>query len=150
LSSDQSIEFSGALSAKTCPIQLLHIGYRDLETDKYYVFLIHNFKLAARSIADIYKARWQVKLFFKWIKQNLKIKSFIETSKHADMAQIWIALCVYQLLALIKFQSKLKQSMQQLLRRLQLNLFGKRELMTLLRGDPPHHARVVINQIAVL
>jgi putative transposase len=150
LSSDQSIEFTGALTAKKCPIQLRRIGYRDLETGKHYVFLTNNFKLAARTIADIYKARWQVELFFKWIKQNLKIKSFVGTSKNAVMTQIWIALCVYLLLAFIKFQSKLKKSMQQILRLLQLNLFEKRDLMALLRGDPPLDIKANINQMALL
>ena len=150
LSSDQTIEFTGAQTAKKCPIQLRRIGYRDPETGKHYVFLTNNFKLAARTIADIYKARWQVELFFKWIKQNLKIKSFIGTSKNAVMTQIWIALCVYLLLAFIKLQSKLKKSMQQILRLLQLNLFEKRDLMALLRGDPIHDERVAINQMALL
>ena len=126
------------------------IGYRDPETGKRYVFLTNNFKLAAKTIADIYKARWQVELFFKWIKQNLKIKSFVGTSKNAVMTQIWIALCVYLLLAFIKFQSKLKKSMQQILRLLQLNLFEKRDLMALLRGDPLHDERTAINQMALL
>jgi len=77
-----------------------------------------------------------VELFFKWIKQNLKIKSFLGTSKNAVMIQIWIALCVYLLLAFLKFQSKLKISMQQILCLLQLNLFETRDLMPLLCGDP--------------
>ncbi|MDP1679874.1 MAG: hypothetical protein Q8L02_07155 [Candidatus Nitrotoga sp.] len=80
-----------------------------------------------------------MELFFKWIKQNLKIKSFIGTSKNAVMTQIWIALCVYLLLAFIKFQSRMNKTMQQILRLLQLNLFEKRDLMALLRGDPPYH-----------
>jgi hypothetical protein len=150
LTSDQSIEFTGAQTAKKCPIQLRRIGYRDPETGKHYVFLTNNFKLAAKTIADIYKARWQVELFFKWIKQNLKIKSFIGTSKNAVMTQIWIALCVYLLLAFVKFQSKLKKSMQQLLRLLHLNLFEKRDLMALLRGDPLHDRKTAINQMALL
>lgn len=74
-----------------------------------YVFLINRFKLAAGTIAEINKARWQVALFFKWLKQNLKIKSFSKTSEHAVMTQIWIALCVYLLPAFINFQSKLKK-----------------------------------------
>ena len=150
LSSDQTIEFTGAQTAKKCPIQLRRIGYRDPETGKHYIFLTNNFKLAAKTIADIYKARWQVELFFKWIKQNLKIKSFIGTSKNAVMTQIWIALCVYLLLAFIKFQSKLKKSMQQILRLLHLNLFEKRDLMALLRGDPLHDEKTAINQMALL
>ncbi len=150
LTSDQTIEFTGVQTAKKCPIPLRRIGYRDPETGKHYVFLTNNFKLAARTIADIYKARWQVELFFKWIKQNLKIKSFVGTSKNAVMTQIWIALCVYLLLAFIKFQSKLKKSMQQILRLLQLNLFEKRDLMALLRGDPPLDNKAAFNQMALL
>ena len=137
LTSDQTIEFTGLQIAKKCPVQLRRIGYRDPATGKHYVFLTNNFKLAARTIADIYKARWQVELFFKWIKQNLKIKSFVGTSRNAVMTQIWIALCMYLLLAFLKFQSKLTKSMQQILRLLQLNLFEKRDMMALLRGDPP-------------
>jgi putative transposase len=150
LSSDQTIEFTGIQTAKKCPIQLRRIGYRDPETGKHYVFLTNNFKLAAKTIADIYKARWQVELFFKWVKQNLKIKSFIGTSKNAVLTQIWIALCVYLLLAYIKFQSKLKKSMQQILRLLQLNLFEKRDLMALLRGVPINDKHVAINQMTLL
>jgi len=150
LTCDQTIEFTGSQTAKRCPIPLRRIGYRDPLTGKHYVFLTNNFKLAAKTIADIYKARWQVELFFKWIKQNLKIKSFIGTSKNAVMTQIWIALCVYLLLAFLKFQSKLKKSMQQILRLLQLNLFEKRELTALLRGDPPREIQPAINQMALL
>ncbi len=150
LTSDHTIEFTGALTTKKCPVQLRRIGYRDPETGKHYMFLTNNFKLAARTIADIYKARWDVELFFKWIKQNLKIKSFIGTSKNAVMTQIWIAMCVYLLLAFIKFQSKLKKSMQQILRLLQLNLFEKRDLMALLRGEPIRDKQLTINQMVLL
>jgi putative transposase len=129
---------------------LRRIGYRGPQTGKHYVFLTHNFKLAAKTIADIYKARWQVELFFKWLKQNLKIKSFIGTTKNALMTQIWIALCVYLLLAFIKFQSKLQKSLQQIVRLLHLNLFEKRDLMALLRGDPPSNRQIAINQLALL
>ena len=89
-------------------------------------------------------------MFFKWIKQNLKIKSFIGTSKNAVLTQIWIAMCVYLLLAIIKLQSKFKKSMQQILRLLQLNLFEKRDLMALLRGDPPCDNSINLNQMALL
>jgi len=150
LTSDQTIEFTGIETAKKCPVQLRRIGYHNPETGKHYVFLTNNFKLAAKTIADIYKARWQVELFFKWIKQNLKIKSFVGTSKNAVMTQIWIALCVYLLLAFIKFQSKLKKSMQQILRLLQLNLFEKRDLIALLRDDPPLDKETAVNQLALL
>ena len=150
LTSDHTIEFTGIRTAKKCPVQLRRIGYRDPETGKHYTFLTNNFKLAAKTIADIYKARWDVELFFKWIKQNLKIKAFIGTSKNAVMTQIWVAMCIYLLLAFIKFQSKIKKSMQQILRLLQLNLFEKRDLIALLRGDPTQDKQFNINQLALL
>lgn len=150
LTCDQTIEFTGTQTAKKCPVPLRRIGYRDAKTGKHYVFLTNNFKLSAKTIADIYKARWQVELFFKWIKQNLKIKSFVGTSKNAVMTQIWIALCMYLLISYIKFQSKLGKSMQQILRLLQLNLFEKRDLMALLRGDPPDGWQADDNQMSFL
>lgn len=150
ITSDQTIEFTGAITAKRCPVALRRIGYRDAETGKRYVFLTNNFKLAAKTIADIYKARWQIELFFKWIKQNLKIKAFIGTSKNAVLTQIWIAMCAYLLLTFLKFQSKLGKSMQQILRLLQLNLFEKRDLMALLRGDPIKQHRDNDKQMAFL
>jgi len=136
LTSDQTIQLTG-VKAKQCPIRLRRIGYRDAETGKHYVFLTNNFSLAAITIAQIYKTRWQIELFFKWIKQNLKIKTFLGTSKNAVMTQIWIAVCVYLLLAYIKFISQIGNSLQQMLRLLQLNLFERRDLQALLRGDPP-------------
>ena len=150
LTCDQTIEFTGLQTAKKCPVALRRIGYRDEITGKKYVFLTNNFKLSAKTIADIYKSRWQVELFFKWIKQNLKIKSFVGTSKNAVMTQIWIAMCMYLLIAFIKFQSQLVKSMQQILRLLQLNLFEKRDLMALLRGDPVKVGLPNVSQIALL
>ena len=93
-------------------------------------------KPASSTIAEIYKARWQIELFFIWIKQNLKIKSFLGTSRNAVMTQIWIAICIYLLLAYLKFVSQISQSMQQILRLLQLNLFDRRDLLSLLSGGP--------------
>jgi len=136
LTSDQTISITGQ-KAKDCPMALRRIGFRDPETGQRYFFLTNNFKLAASTIAKIYKARWDIELFFKWIKQNLKIKTFIGTSKNAVMTQIWVAMCMYLLLAYIKFSSKLNLSFQQILRLLQLNLFERRDLLHLLKGDPP-------------
>lgn len=136
ITSDQTIKIKGAKAAD-CPIALRRIGYRDPETGNHYVFLTNHFKLAAGTIANVYKSRWQIELFFKWIKQNLKIKTFLGTSKNAVLTQIWIALCMYLLLAYIKFCNKLSLSLQQILRLLQLNLFERRDLINLLRGDPP-------------
>ena len=136
VTSDQTILIKGT-KANDCPIPLRRIGYRDPDTGKHYVFLTNHFKLAAKTIAGIYKARWQIGLFFKWIKQNLKIKTFLGTSRNAVMTQIWIAMCMYLLLAYIKFCSRLSLSFQQILRLLQLNLFERRDLICLLKGEPP-------------
>ena len=136
LTCDQTIQLTGA-KAKNCPIRLRRIGYKDADTGIHYTFLTNHFKLAARTIADIYKARWQIELFFKWIKQNLKVKHFLGTSKNAVMTQIWIAMCVYLLLSYIRFLHKIQPSLQQILRLLQLNLFERRGLLELLRGNPP-------------
>ena len=136
ITSDQTIRLTGT-KADQCPILLRRIGYRDPETGKHYVFLTNAFQLSASTIAAIYKERWQIELFFKWIKQNLKIKSFLGTSRNAVMTQIWVAMCMYLLLAYIRFMSKLGLGMQQILRLLQLNLFDRRDLNALLRGDPP-------------
>ena len=136
ITSDQTIRLTGT-KADQCPILLRRIGYRDPETGKHYVFLTNAFQLSASTIAAIYKERWQIELFFKWIKQNLKIKSFLGTSRNAVMTQIWVAMCMYLLIAYLKFLSKLGLGMQQILRLLQLNLFERRDLMALLRGGPP-------------
>ena len=139
LTSDQMIELSSAKAKKSCPIHLRRIGYRDPQTGKQYFYLTNHFGLSAKTIADVYKSRWEVELFFKWIKQNLKIKTFLGTSKNAVMTQIWIALCVYLMLAFLRFQSGVTKTSQQILRILQLNLFEKRDLMALLRGDSPRN-----------
>jgi len=113
------------------------VVYQDAQTQREYIFITNHFKLSAQTIAAIYKQRWQVELFFKWIKQNLKIKSFLGISKNAVMTQIWIAMCVYLLLAFIKFSHQVAISQQQILRLLALNLFAKRDLIRLIRTEPP-------------
>ncbi|NKC16216.1 MAG: IS4 family transposase [Gammaproteobacteria bacterium] len=136
ITSDQTLILTGP-KADTCPIKLRRIGYRDPQTGKHYVFLTHPFELAAKTIADIYKSRWQIELFFKCIKQNLKIKSFVGTSKNAVMTQIWVAMCMCLMVAYLKFCSKLDLSIQQIIRLFQVNLFERRDLWGLLKGDPP-------------
>jgi putative transposase len=134
LTCDQTIQIRGELARK-CPIKMRRIGFRDPDTGKLYTFLTNNFSLSAMTIARIYQSRWQIELFFKWIKQNLKIKTFLGTSKNAVLTQVWIAMCVYLILSYIKFVNKLSFSLQQILRLLQLNLFERRDLMALLK--PP-------------
>ena len=139
VTSDQTIVFASARGRRRCPHRLRRIGYRDPGTGRHYVFLTTNFKLSAKTVADIYKSRWEVELFFKWIKQNLRIKSFVGTSRNAVMTQLWIALCVCLLLAYVKFANRSAWSMQEILRLMQLNLFERRPLLELLEPDtgPP-------------
>ena len=137
VTSDQMITLTGIKPQRLSLPILRRVGYRDPQTGQHYEFLTNNFQLCAKTIAEIYKQRWQVELFFKWIKQNLKIKAFLGNSKNAVMTQIWIALCTCLLLAYFKFSAKLGWSLQKILRLLQLNLFMRRDLMALLRGDPP-------------
>ena len=148
LTCDQTIELTSA-RAKNCPIRLRRIGYKDAKTSIHYTFLTNNFKLAASTIADIYKARWQIELFFKWIKQNLKIKSFLGASKNAVIIQIWIAMCVYLLFSYIKFLSNIQPSLQQILRLLQTNLSERQDLFELLKGDPSE-PRISLNQTTLV
>jgi putative transposase len=136
--SDERIELSSprprAMGMK--PLRL--VGYVCPDTGREYQFLTNIEHLSAQTIADIYKSRWQIELFFKWIKQNLKLKGILGTAKNAVLTQIWIALCVCLLLAWLKFSSSIDLSMQQINRLLQLNLFLKRDLMSLLKnGSPP-------------
>ena len=136
ITSDQTILFNGVKPQQIGMPLMRRIGYRDPETGKHFVFITNLFHLSANTITEIYRQRWQIELFFKWLKQNLRIKAFLGTSKNAVMTQIWIALCMMLLLTYIKFMAKLNDSLQQLLRLLQLNLFIKRDLMALLRGEP--------------
>ncbi len=96
--------------------ELRLITYHDQEIQKTLQFLTNNFALSASTIAAIYKARWQIELFFKWIKQNLKIESFLGTSKNAVLTQIWVAMCYYLLLTYIKYQTKFKYPLIELSR----------------------------------
>ncbi|UCG12296.1 MAG: IS4 family transposase, partial [Deltaproteobacteria bacterium] len=138
LTSDQTILLTGT-KAKDCPIQLRRVGYRDADTGQHYVFLTNIFHLSAKTIADIYRERWQVETFFKWIKQNLKIKSFLGTSKDAVMTQIWVAIITLLLLAYYKFRAKLGHSLSQILKLLQLNLFSRRNVWQLFDPGPTKH-----------
>lgn len=137
ITSDQVIELTGLqFKDKSLP-QLRRIGYRDAETGKHYVFLTNHFGLSAKTIANVYKDRWQVELFFKAIKQNLKIHAFVGNSRNAVLTQIWIALCTFLMLSYLKFLSKTGWSEQRILRLLQANLFSKKDLMALIRPSPP-------------
>jgi IS4 transposase len=116
--------------------ELRLIRYYDEEREKTLTFLTNNFKLAATTIAQIYKSRWQIELFFKWIKQNLKIKSFLGTSKNAVLTQIWVAMCYYLLLTYIKYQTKYSFSLLQLSRVIREMLFERKALIDILTLKP--------------
>ncbi|WP_411727831.1 IS4 family transposase [Methyloglobulus sp.] len=135
--SDSVIRYNSLRSRQKQLPDVRQVVYVDADTQKQYTFITNHFKLSAQTIADIYKQRWQVELFFKWIKQNLKIKSFLGTSKNAVMTQIWVAMCVYLLLAYLKFCNKVQASLQHIIRLLALNLFAKRDLIKLIKAEPP-------------
>jgi Transposase DDE domain/Domain of unknown function (DUF4372) len=133
LLSDQTIR----LKAQECPLPLRRIAYRDAATGRRYVFLTNHFKLAAKTIADIYKERWQIEIFFRFIKQNLKIKAFIGNSENAVMSQIYAALIIYLLLCYTKFLCNLSVTLQNFMRILQLNLFQTCALQELFEQPGP-------------
>jgi hypothetical protein len=117
------------------PSRLRRIKYYDKDKDKIYEYLTNDFNLGAKTIADIYKDRWQIELFFKWIKQNLKIKTFLGTSENAVMTQIWVAMIYYLLLTYIKFQTKFEKPLLELTRMVREALMLKRNLIDLLSLD---------------
>lgn len=130
--SDESIVLQETLSKAKYSKELRLIRYYDEERQKTLVFLTNNFKLAATTIAQIYKSRWQIELFFKWIKQNLKIKSFLGTSKNAVMTQIWVAMCYYLLLTYIKYQTKYSFSLLYLSRVIREMIFERKAIIDIL------------------
>jgi len=130
---DQTIRLTGVQTKKKYPGELRRISYRDPETGKRLVFLTNDFALDAKTVAAIYKARWEIELFFKTIKQNLKIKTFLGTSPNAVLTQVWIAMIAYRLLAWMKFMSKTGMSVQQIKRLIEMNLFQRRDLRDLIQ-----------------
>lgn len=120
---DQTVRPTGRDTAKAYPKKLRRIRYHDQETGNRLIFLINNFALEARIVADLYKCRWQVELFFKWIKQHLRIKSFFGTSENAVKTQIWIAISLYVFVAIIKKRLKFDLSLYTILQILSITLF---------------------------
>ncbi len=125
---DQTIVLNGFYSSQHYPQHLRRIRFKDPETDKTLVFLTNHFQLPALTICALYKSRWQVELFFKWIKQHLRIKRFFGTSENAVKSQIWIAVSVYVLIAIIKKRLNLDVSLHTLLQILSVTIFEKIEL----------------------
>jgi hypothetical protein len=129
---DQSIVLTGLNSATDYPQSLRRIKYHDEQTDKTFNFLTNNFAIPAQTVAELYRNRWQVELFFKWIKQHLRIKSFFGTSENAVKSQIWIAISVYVLVAIIKKRLVVSDDLYTILQILSLTLFEKTSLKHML------------------
>ncbi len=135
ISSDHIIEFKGFYSKQKIPYRLRRIRSKDPETGKHILLLTNQLKWSAKTISQIYKDRWQIELFFKALKQQLKVKSFVGTSKNALLSQLWIALIAYLLLCYLKFMSKFCWSLYTLCSILPTNLFSRRNLWDWL-NDP--------------
>jgi len=126
--SDHIVRLRHESSLRHYPAKLRHIHYVDPDTGKSFIFLTNNFVLPALTIALLYKKRWQVELFFKWIKQHLRIKHFYGTSENAVKTQIWIAICVYVLVAILKKQLQSDKSLDNILQILSVNAFEQEPL----------------------
>lgn len=139
--SDQLIRLTSARALKAALKPIRRVVYVDADTNKRYEFITNQMRWSAQTVADIYKSRWEIELFFKWIKQNLKIKSVLGHTVNAVATQIFVALCVYLLMAYLKFVSRSAYGVQAILRLLQMNLFMRRSVDQLLhkqKADPPN------------
>lgn len=142
LKCDQTVVLSGFYASKAYPEKLRRIKYYDSKTNKTFVFMTNNFSLPALTITQLYRCRWQVELFFKWIKQNLRIKSFYGTTENAVKTQIWVAVSVYVLVAIIKKRLNLEESLYTILQILSVTVFERTPLIQVLTGtdyktEPP-------------
>ena len=146
LRSDNTIRLRGPKTATLYPQPLRRISYYAADIDRRFVFLSNNFSLPALTIAQLYRCRWQVELFFRWIKQYLRIKAFYGTSINAVKTQVWIAVCVYLMVAIAKNELKIDRSMGEILQILSIGLFEKtpflqaftRERITISEGLHPN------------
>jgi hypothetical protein len=135
---DTKVKLSNVEGRTDYPTELRRVVYHDEETDRDFVFMSNSFTLTAQEIADIYKARWQVELFFKWIKQNLKIKTFLGTSQNAVFIQIWVALIVFMLVWIHKSLANFNVSAQKIMQVMKTTLLTKRSISDLFKAhDPP-------------
>lgn len=137
IKADWIVEPTGFYTKRDCPGRLRVIRYRDKETGITYEFLTNNFKLSAQSIADIYKSRWDIELFFRWIKQNLKVKTFIGTSENAVLLQIWTAMIAYLLSQYVKFIFSTDHSLLTVFRLLGENILSVTTINQILNSKPP-------------
>jgi len=133
LRSDQTIVLTVKKSRDAYPETLRRVSYVDLEKNKRYVYLTNIFTVSAKTVADIYKQRWQVELFFRWIKQHLRIKTFYGTSPNAVKTQIWTAVSIYLLVAILKKRLDLPGSLHTILQILEVNIFDKRSIIQIVK-----------------
>jgi hypothetical protein len=146
--SDQIVVLTSKKSFKKYPDKFRRIKYYDSEQDRYLIFLTNNFTLPAKTVANLYKKRWQVELFFKWIKQHLRIKSFFGTSRNAVYTQIWIAISAYVLVAIVKKRLKIEQSLYSILQFLSISLFEKTPILQAFQGlEDPENNNNSTNQL---
>ena len=146
--SDQTIMLTGPKSSLFYPVELRRVSYHALDIDRRFVFLTNNFSVSAQTIAALYKYRWRIELFFKWIKQHLRIKKFYGTSINSVKIQVWTAISVYVLVAIIKKELGLKQDIYTILQVLSLTLFEKTPIMSLFDSyDEPFQRTDSTNQL---
>lgn len=151
LRSDQTIILKGPQTSQDYPDPLRRVRYFDTDTEKNLIFLTNNFNLPALLIAQLYKCRWQVELFFKWIKQYLRIKAFYGTSENAVKTQIWIAVTVYLLVAILKKELKIERSLGEISQILSITLFEKTPIYQALTGfQSQNHKIESPNQLMLL
>ena len=139
---DQTIMLNGFYASQDYPVVLRRIGYFDIETNKKFVFLTNNFTLLALTIARLYKCRWKIEIFFKWIKQYLRIKTFFGTTENAVKTQIWIAISVYVLVAIVKKELKIELSLGEILQILSIVLFEKVPITQVLTKTMPQNTNI--------
>lgn len=129
---DQSIRLTTYKSKKDYPARLRRVKYYDKEQGKTFIFLTNNFEIQAREVALLYKNRWQIELFFKWLKQHLQIKRFWGESENALKTQIWIAVCTYLMVAIVKKELKIERTLYEILQIISVSVFDKSQLNQLL------------------
>ena len=139
---DQTILLKNFYAKKDYPGKLRRIKYHDIETDKILTFLTNNFSLPTIIIAQLYKCRWRVELFFRWIKQHLRIKNFYGTSENAVKTQIWIAISVYVLVAIVKKRLHLEESLYKILQVLSVTIFEKMSIQSMFAGDDKNMSKI--------
>ena len=150
LRSDQTIVLAGAKSSQSYPEALRRVAFYDTERQRRLVFLTNNFTLPALTIAQLYKCRWQVELFFKWIKQHLRIKTFYGTSENAVKTQVWIAISIYVLVAIVKKELGIERSLYEILQVLSLTLFEKTSIIQALHAEiQPTSKSTLSNQLTL-